>query len=333
MRLEAESQSWPIRGGFRIARGEKRAAEPVVASIIGESAIGRGESVPYGRYGETLDSVLAQIRSLADESAGPLDRDGLAHAMPHGAARAAVDCALWDYEAKTGQRSVADGLHALLGARPQGRTLQTCFTISLADPDAMARAAAAASDRPLLKLKLGEAAGDFARVRAVRAARPDARLVADANEGWTLDDLHALAAPLAGLGVALIEQPLPADEDAALGGKDWPVLLCADESVHDRQSLHDLPAAYGAINIKIDKAGGLTEAALLAAEARQRGLQLMVGCMVATSLAMAPAALLADAAEAEFVDLDGPLLLEKDRRNGIVYDGASMAPPSPELWG
>ena len=331
MRLEAEAQSWPIRGSFRISRGEKRFAEPVVASIVGETT-GRGESVPYARYGETLDSVLGQIRELADGGAGRLDRHGLQVALGPGAARAAVDCALWDYEAKTGRLSVAEGLHALLGARPRKEPLQTAFTLSLADPDDMARAAADAADRGLLKLKLGQADGDLERVRAVRAVRPDARLI-DANEGWDLDTLEKLADPLAALGVALIEQPLPAGHDAALGGARWPVLMCADESVHTRAELENLSPAYGAINIKIDKAGGLTEAALLAAEARARSLQIMIGCMVATSLAMAPAALLASASGAEFVDLDGPLLLERDRPEGIVYRGASMAPPAPALWG
>lgn len=332
MNIEAEAQSWPIRGGFRISRGEKRIAEPVVASIVGET-IGRGESVPYARYGETTDSVLGQICELADESAGRIDRGGLQTALPPGAARAAVDCALWDYDAKAGRLPVADGLQALLGARPRQDSLQTAFTLSLAGPDAMAQAALAAADRPLLKLKLGQADGDLERVRAVRAVRPDARLIVDANEGWDLKAVEALAEPLAALGVALIEQPLPAGHDAALGGAGWPVLLCADESVHTRAELDDLPPAYGAINVKIDKAGGLTEAALLAAAARARDLQIMVGCMVATSLAMAPAFLLASACGAEFVDLDGPLLLERDRPDGIVYRGASMAPPSPGLWG
>jgi L-alanine-DL-glutamate epimerase-like enolase superfamily enzyme len=331
MYLETESQSWPIKGGFRIARGEKRVAEPVVARIVGE-VTGCGESVPYPRYGETLESVLTQIRGLAAHGEMP-DRGGLQAALPAGAARAAVDCALWDYEAKAGLRSVADGLQALLGARPKATTLRTCFTLSLAEPEAMAQAALVDADRPVLKLKLGRADGDLERVRAVRAARPDAVLVADANEGWNIAALRSLAGPLAALGVALIEQPVPAGEDAALGAERWPVLLCADESIHTRKELDALPRAYGAINIKIDKAGGLTEAALLAAEARARGLQIMVGCMVATSLAMAPAALLASACDAEFVDLDGPLLLERDREHGISYSGASMGMPSPALWG
>ncbi len=331
MKLHAEAQSWPIRGGFRIARGAKRTAETVVARIEGDAGAGWGESVPYARYGETVDSALAQLHALAG-GAIP-DRAALQSAMPPGAARAALDCALWDYEAKTSWQSVAEGLMALTRAAPRPGPLTTAFTISLDSPEAMARAAASAADRKLLKLKLGQAADDLARVQAVRGARPDARLIADANEGWDIAALEALAGPLAALGVALIEQPLPAGADAALAERSWPVLLCADESVHTRAELDALPAAYGAINIKIDKAGGLTEAALLAAAARARGLQIMVGCMVATSLSMAPAALLASAVGAEFVDLDGPLLLEQDREHGILYRGAEMAPPSPLLWG
>lgn len=333
MRLDAKTESWPIRGQFRIARGAKRTAETVVAEIS-DGAVGRGESVPYARYGETLDSTLSQIGQIAKSGPDMLDRARLPDMLGRGAARAAIDCALWDYEAKSGVRGVAEGLTEILGPRAGApKPLTTAFTISLDAADAMGRAAADAGDRPLLKLKLGDADADLDRVRAVRAARPDARLIVDANEGWSLEALRVLAGPMAELGVELVEQPLPAGQDTALGEEDWPILICADESIHDRTGLDGLPGAYRAINIKIDKAGGLTEAACLAAEARERGLALMVGCMVATSLSMAPAVMLAGMAEAEFVDLDGPLLLSEDRPNGLAYRGAVVEPPSPALWG
>jgi L-Ala-D/L-Glu epimerase len=320
--IEAVVESWPIAGAFVIARGAKRQADVVVAHVSDGEVAGRGECVPYARYGETVEGVRQAILALRGELR---DRASLLRQMPAGAARNALDCALWDYEAKRSGRSAAT-LAGLAAPRP----VATAYTISLDAPEAMAaRAAAAARAMPLLKLKLG-GAGDEARLRQVRAACPAVRLIADANEAWTPELLPSLMAAAADTGVELIEQPLPAGADAALAGPR-PVPVCADESVHDRSSLQALAGRYDAINVKLDKAGGLTEALALAAEARARGLQIMVGCMVATSLAMAPALLLAQ--HADWVDLDGPLLLARDRDNALRYDGALVHPPTPQLWG
>jgi len=245
--------------------------------------------------------------------------------LPAGAARNALDCAFWDLEAKqTGRR-----VHELAGL-PAPEPLVTAYTISLATPEAMAQAAAAASDRPLLKIKLG-GDGDPARIAAVRRAAPTAQLIVDANEGWSADNLMANLAACAKAGVTLVEQPLPAGNDRMLAEIKRPIIVCADESVHTRQSLVDLRTRYDAVNIKLDKTGGLTEAIAMAAEARWLGYAVMVGCMVATSLAMAPAVLLAQGASV--VDLDGPLLLAKDREHGLHYNGSTVDPPTPDLWG
>jgi L-alanine-DL-glutamate epimerase-like enolase superfamily enzyme len=320
--IEASVESWPIAGAFVIARGAKREATVVVARVSDGMATGCGECVPYVRYGETVegvrDAVLAMRGALSD-------RASLLRQMSAGAARNALDCALWDYEAKRSGLSAA----ALAGVAPL-RPVTTAYTISLDTPEAMAaKAAAAARTMPLLKLKLA-GAGDEARLRQVRAACPAARLIADANEAWTPQLLPSLMAVAAETGVELIEQPLPAGADVALAGPR-PVPVCADESVHDRASLDALIGRYNAINIKLDKAGGLTEALALAAEVRARGLKIMVGCMVATSLAMAPAMLLAQGAD--WVDLDGPLLLARDRDPALSYAGALVHPPEPQLWG
>jgi len=283
--------------------------------------------VPYGRYGEAVDGVAAAISAQAAAIAGGMDRQALQDAMPAGAARNALDCAFWDLECK------AAGLPAWkLAGLAEPKPVATAFTLSLAAPDAMGQAALAAAAMPLLKLKLGGGdAGDIARVRRVRENAPNARLIVDANEGWTLDQLKALAPELAALGVALIEQPLPAGQDATLAGFSWPVPLGADESCHGIDSLAELQGRYGVVNIKLDKTGGLTGALALKAAAQPAGLGIMVGCMVATSLSMAPAFLLAQAAD--FVDLDGPLLLERDRDPGIAYDGAWMSAPDAAVWG
>lgn len=320
--VEASIETWPIAGAFTISRGAKREAVVVVARVSDGRFAGRGECVPYARYGETVEGVRDAILAMR----GTLrDRAGLARQMPAGAARNALDCALWDWEAKRNGQSAA----SLAGLGPL-QPLTTAFTISLDVPEVMAaRAAQAARTMPLLKLKLG-GAGDEARLRAVRAACPDARLIADANEAWTEELLPLLMAVAAEVRVEVIEQPLPAGRDGALTGHR-PVPVCADESLHDRAGLDALAGRYDAVNIKLDKAGGLTEALALAAAARARGLRIMVGCMVSTSLAMAPATLLAQGAD--WVDLDGPLLLARDRTPGLRYEGARVDPPAPELWG
>lgn len=323
--LDVRRESWPIRGEFVISRGAKRAVEVIVVTLEEAGAVGRGECRPYERYGESPGSVEGQIAEVAADVQAGLGRAGLIDRLPPGAARNALDCALWDLQAKRTGRPVWD----LAGLAEPGPAV-TAFTISLGPPEAMAEAAAAAPGRPLLKLKLG-GDGDLERVAAVRAAAPRARLIVDANEAWTPGHLARFADPFAGLGVELIEQPLPAGEDAVLQGYDGPVPLCADESAHDRASLPALAGRYAAVNIKLDKAGGLTEALAMAAEARAAGFRIMVGCMLATSLAMAPALLVAG--QAEWVDLDGPLLLAEDRTPGLQFDGSAIAPADPALWG
>ena len=325
--LEVASERWPIAGSFAISRGAKTEAAVVVAQIHDGIATGRGECVPYARYGESVESVMAAIETMRPALASGLDRIRLQSAMPPGAARNALDCAFWDLEAKRSGRPV----HELAGL-PAPRPLTTAFTISLAAPAAMAEAAAKAASRPLLKIKLGGSDGsDPERIAAVRAAAPKSTLIVDANEGWTEDNLAANLAACAQAGVVLVEQPLPEGRDGALAGLRRPIPVCADESVHDRASLSGLTGKYDAVNIKLDKTGGLTEALAMAEAATQGGFAIMAGCMVATSLAMAPALLLAQAAR--FTDLDGPLLLAKDREPGLRYDGSLVYPPPSALWG
>jgi L-alanine-DL-glutamate epimerase-like enolase superfamily enzyme len=297
----------------------------VVAELSDGVFRGRGECVPYARYGETVERVAAAIEAMAADVARGLDREALQAAMPPGAARNAIDCAFWDLAAKRAGRPV----HELLGLAAL-RPLTTAYTISLATPDAMAQAAAKAADRALLKVKLG-GADDCARIAAVRQAAPRAELIVDANEGWTPDDLAKNLAACAQAGVTLVEQPLPADRDDALAGIARALPICADESVHASASLSALVGKYDAVNIKLDKTGGLTEALAMAGEAERLGFTLMVGCMVATSLAMAPALLVAQ--RARVVDLDGALLLARDRPDGLRYDGSLVHPPTPALWG
>ena len=324
-RLTVRRELWPLAGAFVISRSSKTQAEVVVAELSDGVHTGRGEAVPYTRYGESVDGVLAEIEALSDALASGLDRAALQDALSPGAARNALDCALWDLEAKRTGRSA----WALAGlARPGPVT--TCYTLSLAPPEAMAEAARAAANRPMLKLKIG-GGDDLDRLEAVRRAAPRARLVVDANEALSFDDLRRLAPELARLDVELIEQPLKAGEDVELEGYVCPVPLCADEALHTRAELAACGRRYAAVNIKLDKAGGLTEALALKAQARALGLDIMAGCMVATSLAMAPAMLIAQGAEV--VDLDGPLLLARDRDPGLVFTGSMIAPPAPELWG
>jgi L-alanine-DL-glutamate epimerase-like enolase superfamily enzyme len=323
--LAATIETWPIAGEFRISRGAKREAVVVVATISDGTKTGRGECTPYARYGETPDGVRDAILSLADRIGRGLDRTGLMAAMPAGAARNALDCALIDLEAKQSGRSAAE----LLDVSAPDRML-TCYTLSLAAPDGMARQAMAMAHLPLLKLKLG-GPEDADRMRAVRQARPDARLVADANEGWTEHDLEALLAVAAECGYETIEQPLPAGSDQALAGIKRRVPVTADESMHVATDLAGLRDRYDGVNLKLDKTGGLTAALDTARLAKSLGFELMVGSMVATSLAMAPALHLAGLAR--WVDLDGPLLLARDRMPGLAYDGAWITPPGPDLWG
>ena len=323
--LALSAERWPIAGTFAISRGAKTEAEVVVAELGDGKARGRGECVPYGRYGESVEGVLAAIEALRPQLAAGLDRQALQRALPPGAARNALDCAFWDLEAKRSGRPV----HALADL-PEPRACVTAFTISLAAPEVMAKAAEGAAERPLLKVKLG-APGDRQRIAAVRAAAPAATLIVDANEGWDEDNLAANLAACAEAGVALIEQPLPAGHDAVLADIPHAVPICADESARDRRSLAALVGRYEAVNVKLDKAGGLTEALAMMTEARRLGFKTMVGCMVATSLAMAPALLLAQ--RADFVDLDGPLLLARDRPDGLCYAGSRVHPPKPALWG
>jgi L-alanine-DL-glutamate epimerase-like enolase superfamily enzyme len=324
-RLSARVERWPLAEPFVIARGAKTEAEVVVCEITDGAHRGRGEAVPYARYGETVASVLAEIERMRPALEAGIGRSELQDLSPPGAARNALDCAFWDLEAK--QRGVRAWT---LAGRARLDPVKTCFTISLAAPDAMAEAARANARRPMLKLKIG-GPDDLDGVAAVRAAAPLSRLIVDANEALTFEDLRRLAPELARLDVKLLEQPLPAGQDGDLEGYNSPVPLCADESLHSRTELSDCVRRYGLINVKLDKTGGLTEALALTAEARSSGLGLMIGCMVATSLAMAPAMILAQGAA--FVDLDGPLLLARDREPGLQITGSTLHQPSPILWG
>ncbi|MGJ4946675.1 N-acetyl-D-Glu racemase DgcA [Bradyrhizobium sp. HKCCYLS1011] len=318
-------EQWPIAGSFTISRGAKTEAVVVVAEVRRDGLVGRGECVPYPRYGETPEAALAALRAMQEAVADGLDRMALQAAMPPGAARNALDCALLDLEAKRSGRRIWD----LLGRRAPEPCV-TAYTISLGSPPVMADAASRAAHRPLLKVKLG-GDGDGERIRAVRKAAPQSQLIVDANEAWTESNLEKNLAACAAAGVTLVEQPLPAGNDQALARIDRPLMVCADESVHDRTSLEALRDCYDAVNIKLDKTGGLTEALAMADAARALGFDIMVGCMVATSLSMAPAMLLTP--QARFVDLDGPLLLASDRDNGLLYEDSLVYPPDAVLWG
>jgi L-alanine-DL-glutamate epimerase-like enolase superfamily enzyme len=324
-RLSVRREQWKVAQPFVISRGSKTVAETIVVEVKSGVLSGRGEAVPYPRYGESVEDALATLEAMQNAVAAGLDRTGLQQAMPPGAARNALDAAFWDLEAKETDTSV----WALAGI-DEPCPLTTAFTISLDTPERMAAVATENALRPLLKLKLG-GAGDVERVRAVRAAVPHARLIVDANESWSEDQLAQFGPALAELGVLLIEQPLPEGKDGALADLPHPVPICADESCHASDSLAALVGRYDCVNIKLDKTGGLTEALVLLNAAQAHGLQIMVGCMVAGSLAMAPALVLAQ--RADFVDLDGPLLLARDRQPGLRYDGSTVYPPKPNLWG
>ena len=324
-RLTAFSERFPIAGTFTISRGSKTEAEVVTCVVVDGSHAGRGECVPYRRYGETVEGVLAAIEAIRPAIASRMTREELRAAMPAGAARNAVDCALWDLEAKA---SATPAWRKVCAMPP--RPLVTAYTLSLGDPASMAEQARANANRPLLKVKVG-GDGDMERVRAVVAAAPASRIVLDANEGWSEANVLPHLEECARLGVSLVEQPLPAGQDGILRSIPHPVPICADESVHTTSGLEALAGLYDAVNIKLDKAGGLTEAIAMRGKARALGLSVMVGCMVGTSLAMAPAVLLAQ--DADYVDLDGPLLLARDRVPGLVYEGSLVSPPEAGLWG
>ena len=323
--LAARIERFPIAGSFTISRGAKTEAVVVVVEVSDGIHRGRGECVPYPRYGETPEAAVKALQALSGALAGGLDRQALQTSLPAGAARNALDCALIDLEAKRAGVRAWD----LLG-RPTPAPCITAYTISLGSPAAMAEATAKAAHLALLKIKLG-GDGDGERIAAVRKAAPNSELIVDANEAWTPSDLERNLAACAEAGVTLVEQPLPAGWDDMLGRIRRPVKVCADESAHDRKSLDALRGRYDAVNIKLDKTGGLTEAFSMADAAKALGFDIMVGCMVATSLAMAPALLLAPMAR--FVDLDGPLLLARDRDNALRYDGSLVHPPEPSLWG
>lgn len=325
MKLTLRQETFPIAGRFTIARGSKTEARVLYAELEDQGHVGRGESVPYARYGESIEQSLAEIEAVRDRIEAGLSFSDLHDLLPAGAARNVIDCALWD-------------LNARITGIPAWRTaglkrldpLKTAYTLSLDTPEAMGAQAAANARRPLLKLKIG-GPDDLDRIEAVRANAPKARLIVDGNEGLSFDDLRRTAPDMKALDVRLIEQPLKVSEDEQLLGYDCPVPLCADESLHTRAELGRCARLYSFVNIKLDKTGGLTEALALKAAAIEAGLGIMVGCMVATSLSMAPAMIVAQSAE--FVDLDGPLLLARDREHGLEITGSILHPATPALWG
>jgi L-alanine-DL-glutamate epimerase-like enolase superfamily enzyme len=324
-RLSVAHRSWPLALPFAISRGSKTTTEVVVAEVSDGEFRGRGECVPYPRYGESVDSVVKALENMRDAVFSGLDRKELQQAMPPGAARNALDCAFWHLDAQRDNCRVAD----LAGLGPL-HPVVTAYTLGLDTPERRGTAAAAQRHRPLLKLKLtGD--GDIERVEAVRRAAPASRLIVDANEGWTERHLVEVMPVLAAFGVELIEQPLPAGADDALADVPHPIPVCADESCHTSADLDRLLGKYNAVNVKLDKTGGLTEALALAEAAAARGFRVMVGCMIGTSLSMAPAMLVAQ--RACVVDLDGPLLLASDRAHGLRYDGSTVYPAEPMLWG
>ena len=319
--IEVHADTFKLAQVFTISRGSRTAAEVLTVRVTRDGVTGWGECVPYARYEETLQSVTDQINSLPAD----IDRAALQSALPAGAARNAVDCALWDLEAKIKGVRVWD-LIGVAAPKPE----ITAYTLSLDTPENMRAQAAKNAARPLLKIKLGTP-DDMPRLEAVRAGAPDTPIIIDANEGWSAEVYSELAPHLIRLGVKMVEQPLPADADDMLGEIDRPLPVCADEACHDRASLPKLVGKYDMLNIKLDKTGGLTEALALNAAAREAGFQVMVGCMVGSSLAMAPATIVAQGAE--FTDLDGPLLLAEDRDTPLLFDAAGVHAPAAPLWG
>jgi len=324
--LEIDEQSWPLDNPFRISRGARSRARVIVVTVRDGHHSGRGEGVPYARYDESVSSTIAQLRKLRSKGTAMFDRQRLQDLLPAGAARNALDCALWDLESKRSGKRAWELAHLKVVER-----IETSFTVSLATPAAMGDVAKAHADSPLLKLKLCGDELDLARVRAVRQAAPAARLLLDANESWSRAHYCSITPALVDLGVELIEQPFPARKDKVLETLPHPIPVCADESCHTAADLPKLINRYQVVNLKLDKTGGLTEALLLAEQARQSGLKLFVGCMVCTSLGIAPARILATALD--YVDLDGPLLLAGDRHHGLSYQDGKIGLPAPELWG
>jgi len=319
--IQAKVEIFPLAQVFRISRGARTQAEVVTVIYEKDGIIGRGECVPYARYNETLESVIKQIEDLPDS----IDKETLQENLPPGAARNAVDCALWDFECKKLDQRIWETANI---QQPEKNI--TAYTLSLDEPENMFKQAEKNSNRPLLKIKLGTP-NDMPRLEAVRKGAPNSEIIVDANEGWDAEIYSQLAPQLVRLGVKLVEQPLPADKDGDLIGLPRPLPICADESCHDRKSLEKLIGKYDFVNIKLDKTGGLTEALLLKNKALEAGFKIMVGCMVGSSLAMAPATLIAQ--NATFVDLDGPLLLAQDRQHGLLYDESWVHPPVKNLWG
>jgi len=324
MQIEAKEEIWPLKEPFRISRGSRTEIRVVVVTVSGGQHTGRGEGVPLARYGQSATSVLEQIESI--KSVHDLDRDKLQELLPPGAARNALDCALWDLEAKKSGKRVWELVNI-----PITQEIQTSFTISLDTPEKMAAAAKTNTTARILKLKLDGDDLDLARVAAVRVAASNARLLIDTNESWSPAHYREIVLALKELGVELIEQPFPADADEVLEALGHPVPVCADESCHTTCDLPRLKNRYEVINMKLDKTGGLTEALRLCERARESGFRLLIGCMVGTSLSVAPARLLASITD--WVDLDGPLLLARDREKGLNYRNGKFDMPSRELWG
>ncbi len=325
-KLNVSREVFQLAEVFTISRGSRTAAEVITASVTAGGFTGHGECVPYARYDETLDTVEEQLRSLASDLANDMDRSALQSALPAGAARNALDCALWDLEAKT----IGKPVWQLAGLQAPG-TVVSAYTLSLGDAASMQSKASEHAHRPLLKIKLGGGEHDIERIQAVRRGAPQTTIIVDANEGWSRSEYEELAPVLLDLGVAMVEQPLPSSDDAALASMERPLPVCADESCHDSGSLAAVAGKYDVVNIKLDKTGGLTEALALRSKAIQQGFEIMVGCMVGSSLAMAPAILVAQGAR--YVDLDGPLLLAEDRSPALQFNGSIISPAQAELWG
>ncbi|WP_420546949.1 N-acetyl-D-Glu racemase DgcA [Curvivirga sp.] len=324
-KLTIRHESWPIAGTFTISRGSKTSCETVVVELEEDGVKGWGECVPYARYGESVETVIAELESLRDAVENGLTREELQERMKACAARNALDCAFWDFEAKKSGTPVWQ----LAGLQKEPVALTTAYTISLGEPAVMGKQAADNAERPLMKLKLtGD--GDLERVAAVRENAPNTRLIVDANEGWSVDHVAPFSEKLQAYGVEMIEQPLPSADDEALKTVEHPITLCADESAHACADFHKLVGKYEMINIKLDKTGGLTEALKLQKMAREADMQVMIGCMLAGSLAMAPAHLIGQ--DAEVVDLDGPLLIAKDRDVAFEFEGSIMKPAPRALW-
>jgi L-alanine-DL-glutamate epimerase-like enolase superfamily enzyme len=321
LQISVEHQRFRLAEVFTIARGSRTHADVLTANLSKNGKTGRGECVPYSRYGESIESVTNQIESLPNE----FDRMSLQELLPAGAARNAVDCALWDLEAKLKGVRVWE-----LAGLPVPKPQVSAFTLSLNTPERMRAAAEKHARCPVLKIKLGTP-DDMPRLEAVRAGAPESTIIIDANEGWSADIYQELAPHLVRLGVSMVEQPLPAGSDELLGEIERPLPVCADESCHDTSSLPALKGRYDMINIKLDKTGGLTEALALKKQALKEGYRIMVGCMVGSSLAMAPGTLVAQGVE--IVDLDGPLLLAEDRDIPLRFDGQVIYPPTADLWG